>query len=144
MKRFIQICSFLSLLILFSAVSAQAQSVNRFEGQIPFDFNIGQKSYKAGSYVIKIRKDSVRNTTLTLEDNKGNVLHTALVLENGSTSETNPELVFNRYENQRFLSKIATTKSAFSIAMSNSEKQIAKQNREKSSETQIATLKPKR
>lgn len=36
MKKLIQICSLLSLLIVFSVVSAKAQTIQRFKADIPF------------------------------------------------------------------------------------------------------------
>lgn len=140
MKKLIQICSILSLLVIFTAVSAQAQSVTQYKAQIPFDFNIGQKSYEAGSYVIKVTKPSIGGITLSLEDNEGNKLQTLLGAENGDVSEKEPELVFNRYDNQRFLTKILTPKSGILVAMTKDERQIAKQQRTKS-KTQIALSK---
>jgi len=138
MKKLIQITAILSLLVIFSAVSAQAQSVNRYEADIPFDFNIGQKSYPAGSYVVKTAKLSDSYVSLTLQDKEGNKLQTILVAASGNVSGKQPELVFNRYENRRFLTQLLTQDARISIVMSKDEKRVAKQIREKNSSTQIA------
>jgi hypothetical protein len=138
MKKLIQICSLFGLLVIFSAVSANAQTVSSYKADIPFDFNIGQKSYQSGSYVVRTAKISDSAVSLTLEDEKGNKLQTILVAASGDASRKQPELVFNRYENQRYLTKLMTQNAIISIAMSKDEKRIAKQMQEKSSRTQIA------
>lgn len=141
MKKIIQICSILSLLIVFSAISAKAQA--SYKAEIPFDFNIGQKSYQSGSYVIKTAKLSASCVSLTLEDKEGNKLQTILVAASGDVSKKQPELVFNRYENQRYLTKLLTRDARISIAMSGDEKRIARQMKEKTSNTQIALIEAK-
>jgi hypothetical protein len=138
MKKLIQICSLLGLLVIFSAVSANAQAVSSYKADIPFDFNIGQKSYQSGSYVVKTTKISDASVSLTLEDAKGNKLQTILTAASDDVSQKQPELVFNRYENQRYLTKLTTQNAIISIAMSRDEKRIAKQMQEKGSRTQIA------
>jgi hypothetical protein len=138
MKKLIQITAILSLLVIFSAVSAQAQTVNRYEANIPFDFNIGQKSYPAGIYVVKTAKLSDSCVSLTVQDKEGNKLQTILVAASGNVSKKQPELVFNRYENQRYLAQLLTHDARISIVMSKDEKRVAKQRREKNSSSQIA------
>lgn len=138
MKKLIQICSLLGLLVVFSAVSATAQTVSSYKADIPFDFNIGEKSYQSGSYVIKTTKISDSSQSLTLEDEKGNRLQAILVAASGDVSKKQPELIFNRYENQRYLTKLTTQNQIISIAMSGGEKRIARQMQEKGSRTQIA------
>jgi hypothetical protein len=140
MKKLVQICSILSLVFVFSAISAQAQTVTRYEAQIPFDFNIGEKSYPAGSYVIRIAKNTTSSLALYLEDNKGKHLETAMVVQTGQVSKNEPEFVFSRYENQRFLTTIRTPERGFSFFKSDTEKQLTKKNREARTKTQIAAV----
>jgi hypothetical protein len=40
MKKLIQVFSFLSLVVVFSIVSANAQTVKQYAAEIPFDFSI--------------------------------------------------------------------------------------------------------
>jgi hypothetical protein len=139
MKKFIQICSLLSLVFVFTIVSAQAQTVKTFEAEIPFDFNVAQKSYSAGTYIIKVMKSAVNTKVVTLEDEKGNLLQSVVASTNGDTVKDESILVFNRYENKRFLTKLLTNESGILVAMSKTEKLIAKQ--ERNSQTQVALVK---
>lgn len=141
MKKFIQICSILSLLFMFSVVSARAQTVSRYEAKIPFDFNIGQKSYKQGTYLIKIEKLSDSCSALILEGADGNELQKILAAGSSTIAKKQPELVFNRYENQRFLNKMLTPDTGISIPASSAEERISKKLREKNSRVQAALVK---
>lgn len=108
MKKLVQICAMLSLVIVLSAVSAKAQTVRQYAAQIPFDFNIGQKSYQAGDYVIKISKFSLNTVSLALEDKNRNILQTMFVRQNGDVSKDVEKLIFTRNGNQRYLSAMFT------------------------------------
>ena len=141
MKKLIQLCSILSLLVVFSVVSAQAQAANYYEANIPFEFNIGQKTYQSGSYIIKTVKVSSNYSALTLEDKEGNELQKFLVTESSADTKKQPELVFSNYDNQRYLAKILTSDTAISVPTSSYEKQVAKKSREKINNTQVALAK---
>jgi len=142
MKKFIQICAVLSLVFVFSIVSAHAQqTVKQYEAKIPFDFNVGQKSYEAGSYVIKIARLSSNGIYLSLEDDKQNKLQTVLVAETGNLSQDAPQLLFDVRENQRYLTKIYTQEVGLSLGKPKNEKHGASKKQQTASETQavIAT-----
>ena len=140
MKKLIQICSILGLLIVFSAVAAKAQAVSSYKAEIPFNFSVGQKSYQAGSYVIKTAKLSESCVSLTLQDKQGNKLQTILVPARAEMSKKQPELVFNRYDNERYLTKLSTPDASISIVMSENERQTAKKIKDKKSSTQVALI----
>ncbi len=91
MKKLIQICSLLSLIVFFSIVSVQAQTVKQYAAEIPHDFNIGQKSYQAGSYTIKVSKVSLNVVSLSLEDKEKNNLQTILVRQNSNVAKREPK-----------------------------------------------------
>ena len=128
MKKLIQVCSILSLVVVFSVVSAWAQTVKQYAAEIPYDFNIGQKSYQADSadsYVVKISRISSNIVSLSLEDKEKNNLQTILVRENGNTTKHEPKLVFTRYDNQRFLTIMSMQEMGLSIVVSKDDKQSA-------------------
>jgi hypothetical protein len=102
MKRLIQTCSFIGLLLVLM-VSAQAQVSKTYRVQIPFDFNIGQESYQAGTYQV-----SRVNTMLLIRNQKTNdvkVLATQSE-EKGKSFET-PHFYFNRVEDKNMLVEVA-------------------------------------
>lgn len=139
MKKIIQLCSVLALLVTFSVISANAQSVKQYDAKIPFSFNVGQKTFEAGNYVIKISKSAVNSKILSLEDESGKQLQSIIVAESGDTAKGRLQLVFNRYDKQRFLSKLSNGETVFSIVKTDTEKQIAAGKRS-SSRTEVAVL----
>jgi hypothetical protein len=119
MKKLIQVCSMLCLVFVFAAVSAKAQTVKQYSAEIPFDFNIAQKSYQAGSYVIKISKLSLSNVALSLEDKDKNILQTVFIRGNGEAFKNEEKLVFTRDGEQRVLSQMVTHENEFKIPAPN-------------------------
>jgi hypothetical protein len=102
MKRLIQTGAFVGLLLVLM-VSAQAQVSKTYFVKIPFDFNIGQESYKAGTYQVNVLENMllIRNKKST----SSKVL-TTLSAEEGKGFET-PQFYFNRVENKNVLVEIA-------------------------------------
>lgn len=116
MKKLIQICSLLTLVVAFSFVSANAQTVQRFEADIPFAFNIGAKSYDAGNYVMKL-SNVPAGKVITLENDKNEVLKTFFALERGDAPAKNSFLRFVRSDDETlYLSKIFTPEKSFALA----------------------------
>src|SRR5262245_7411230 len=125
MKRIIQICSMLVLSAAFFVVSAQAQTVNRIDAKIPFDFQIGSKTYAAGEYVIKVSRSSADVAGDQLEDKNGKRLDSGLLAENGDSGKS--KLVFGRNENNdRVLSKVIVDDKGFSVLKTTLSKGSAK------------------
>lgn len=137
MKKLIQIGAFLSLVFVFSIVAAKAQTtVKQYEAKIPFDFNIGQKSYQAGNYVIKISRLASNGLSLSLEDDQRNSLQTILVSETGNLTKGAPQLVFNRQEDQRYLTGILTKEVGVAIGTPKAEKHQSGKNQPAASNPQ--------
>ena len=126
MKKFIQIASMLSLLVIFTVVSANAQS-NTYgsEVEIPFAFNVGDQSYEAGHYVFKVQKLTTGAATLTIEDTKNDKIRIVLMNANGETPGKDVNLVFNNINGQRYLSRVNTPERSFAIVKSGSERDAA-------------------
>ena len=123
MKKLIQICAVLSLVFAFSIVSAHAQqTVKQYEAKIPFDFNVGQKSYQAGNYVIKISRLASNGILLSLEDENNNRLQSVIVSETDTVSKDAPKLMFDVQDNQRYLTKIYTQEIGVSLGKAKAEK----------------------
>jgi hypothetical protein len=140
MNKLIQIGAILTLVVAFSAVAAFAGAVTRYDAQIPFAFNIGQKSYPAGTYVIRVTKISSSSGYLSLEDTKGNQLENVLVATSGEVVKGAPVFVFNRYENQSFLTRIATRDIGLTVPASKNEKQLVKGRRPENPKREVAVV----
>lgn len=136
MKKLIQICAVLSLVFAFSVVSAQAQQVKQYEAKIPFDFNVGQKSYQAGNYVIKISRLAANGLVLSLEDDKSNKLQTVMVSETENIAKNSPQLLFDVHENQRYLTGVITQDVGVAIAKPKSEKHNSAKRQQPASKSQ--------
>lgn len=144
MKKLIQIGAMFALLVSFTAVSAYAQKAFRYDAQIPFDFSVGQKSYKAGKYTIRVSNPFAATATVSIEDSEGNQFYTIHGLTSGEVSRNQPTLIFNRYENQNFLSKILVQEKGVTLPVSGAEKDLAGKSRKKKSKTQVAVAAPQR
>ena len=73
MKKFIQAFSLLSILVLGSVFSATANTAEPGFGtevEIPFAFNVGDRAYEAGSYIVKLARISDGTATLSIQDTK--------------------------------------------------------------------------
>lgn len=125
MKKIIQICSLLSLIVAFSFVSANAQAAKKITANIPFDFNIGTKHYTAGRYNLNVSESRSTGAVVRLTDANGDILTTILVLTGGESVPGDSKLVFNNYEGQRFLAEITTADGSYRIVRSGTEREVA-------------------
>ena len=126
MKKIIQVCSLLSLLFLFTAVSASAQSTLGVDVEVPFAFNIAGHSYDSGNYILKVTKFGTVTGTLSIRDPKTDELQIVLLNANGDESADGIKLVFDTIDGRRFLTKIRTPDRTFALGRSKAEKDAAK------------------
>jgi hypothetical protein len=107
MKRTLTLLAISSLLLVLAApLPAQFTMTTRLTANIPFEFVAGTRTLPAGDYVVDTR---TAYSLLRIWNEHTN--DTSAVLSNamsGSSIGTHPEakLVFNRYGNQYFLSRI--------------------------------------
>ena len=116
MKKLIQICSFLSLLVVFAVASANAHTVFGSEVEIPFAFSVGDKSYDAGHYIVKVTKISNGTASLSIQDTKDDSMQTVLMTVNGDDpSSGKVNLVFETARGTKYLSKVSTSSNTFAL-----------------------------
>ena len=132
MKKLIRISAFLSLMFVFSVVfaSAQRQTVKQYSVNVPFEFNVGQKSYPAGDYQIKLVKISSDAVSLSVMDGENKNLQTVIAPRRGDAATDEPKLIFSRYKNRRFLSQVKTKETGFALIKTAAEKRAAERNTE--------------
>lgn len=130
MKKLIQFSAVLGLIFVFSVVFANAQTTKRYSVNIPFDFNVGQKSYPAGNYQIKVERISIDAVAFSITDDEKNNLQTIIIPRKGKSAKDEPQLVFNRYKNQRFLSRFITAQNGYSLLKTAAERRAADLNTE--------------
>jgi len=117
MKRIIQVCSLLSLLVLFTAMSASAQISYGTDVEIPFAFNVGDKAYDAGHYIVKVTKLPNGAATLSVGDTKTDKVQTIVLSDNGGATADNVKLVFETVNGQKHLARIQTPQRTFAVAV---------------------------
>jgi len=104
MKKQIMIMAILlGCLITAGASHAQAQTLDPIKADIPFDFYIGEKLLPAGEYTIREKYQGLME--IQRDDGKA----TAFFITNDSQPRQEPtasELIFNRYGNETFLSRV--------------------------------------
>lgn len=115
MKRFLQFFSFIAIGLVFSAFSAQAQSVTKVQADVPFAFTIGDKTFEAGKYDLKVINNASGSVRVQLTDEDGKVMHSAVMLRNGSGISEKAELVFDVNGADRVLSSIKTDDAGYTL-----------------------------
>lgn len=130
MKKLIQFSAVLGLMFVFSVVFANAQTTKRYAVNIPFDFNVGQKSYPAGNYQIKVERISADAVSFSISDDEKNNLQTIIIPRKSESAKYEPQLVFNRYKNQRFLTRFINEQNGYSLLKTDAERRAADLNTE--------------
>ena len=115
MKKFIRISSLFGLLVVVSTISVTAQTGLGSEVDIQFAFNVGDKAYEAGSYVIKINRRIAGAATLSIRDTKTDERQTVLLSSNGEEGPGEMQLVFDTIEGQRYLTKVRTPERSYGL-----------------------------
>ena len=137
MKKFIQIYSLLSLLVLFPVAATHAQGFGT-DVDIPFDFNVGDRSYEAGNYIVKLDRRSAGMATLTIQNTKTDESQTVLLNVGPESRSGEVNLVFDTLEGRRYLTKVQTPERTYALLKSKTEKNaIRALNSEKASEAAV-------
>ena len=140
MKKLIQICSLLSLIVAFSFLSANAQNTTKIEAQIPFDFNIAGKQYPAGAYNLRVTNSRSVGVLVQLTDRENNNLGTLLVsLANGGMN-SEAKLIFDNYEGQRFLSRIDVREGSYRVLRSGVKRHTTGEKKSKVQSPEVVAL----
>src|SRR5215216_6652944 len=108
MKKFIQTCSLVSLLVLLAAGATFAQNGFGTDVNIPFAFNVGDHAYEAGEYIVKLEKLGNGMATLAIQHTKTDEIQRVLLNARGDAAGTDIKLVFDTINGQRYLTKLRT------------------------------------
>jgi hypothetical protein len=97
----------------------------RIRAEIPFDFMVGSKRMPKGEYLIESVNDS---GTLTIRDVKKGRAVTFMTVRHKPTDKPKSKLIFNRYNDQHFLSRIwdGSSETVLKLDKSKAEKKAAK------------------
>ncbi|MBA3769533.1 MAG: hypothetical protein H0X08_03390 [Blastocatellia bacterium] len=105
----LQISLLIGLVVLNLMVAVSANAQTQYRAHIPFDFTIGQKSYKAGSYFIDQLNTEATYKFVSLRDAKGR--RSQLIMTRPNEDDLKVEtasLAFSLYDSQYSLSVIRT------------------------------------
>jgi len=104
-----QLLSFAFALIVGLAMyptKAHAQIMGQLEGNVPFEFHVGNSKLPAGKYVIHTLDDSgLTVMEISSADGSTSVLFDVRSVEADSVPARN-ELIFNKYGNRYFLAQL--------------------------------------
>ena len=142
MKNLIlKVSSVFILAIILTVVSVQAQSFRQYKAQIPFDFNVGNKTYQAGDYKISLYNPSGLCAILKLENTETRDFIQLNVLTNGSRSRMNKtSLMFDQYGDQYSLSEVVSDDYGVSVTKTKAQKWLSKKLSQQSKTMAIALI----
>ncbi len=112
------ICTFISIAVLsvLSIVSTSAQSYGtRVEATIPFDFVVGKKTFKAGSYELLILGGNNGVYTASLKDEDGRNIYRTIALRSYNRTSKDCRMEFSVLGDERYLSAIKTPDVGYSF-----------------------------
>jgi hypothetical protein len=118
----------MSIIALALTTAAVANGQGNMRAQIPFDFSIANKDFRAGEYHVRRMNDAGDAVLIGSADARAQLV--VLTGRAGSAREdenTQSKLVFHRYGNQYFLSQIWTPGSGRELPMSKRERAIQRE-----------------
>jgi hypothetical protein len=108
-----------------STANAQTSGAHQITANIPFAFNVGEKSFPAGEYTVVCTNTASDRKVLQLRGKDGSIL----VQTNSVIGQTNEEakLVFNRYGDRYYFSQawLVADNTGMQVSRSRSEKATA-------------------
>ena len=137
----VKISSIFILAIIFTVVSVQAQSFRQYKAQIPFDFNVGNKTYKAGDYKLSLYNATGLCAVLKLVNTENHEFIQLNVLGNGSRSRMNKtSLMFDQYGDQYNLSELVSDDYGMTVTKTKAQKWVSKKLSQQSKTKAIALI----
>lgn len=104
-KQILSIVATLTLLIPMSIIGFAGLS-GTVRADIPFDFIVGNKEFKAGKYSVGRLSASNNNGTLIIRSEDDDAVATYNVINATDNGDSQARMIFRRYGNQYFLAKV--------------------------------------
>ena len=106
------------LAVLFGFGAVHAQTLGAYSAEIPFDFVVGDQTYAAGEYKIKVASPNYIANVLTVRNTEGRDVETFALATNGERSkDRNARLVFYRDGEDLVLRQIIAPRFGFTAPM---------------------------
>ena len=117
MKKLLQVGAILTVVFAFTAVAANAQINYGARVEVPFSFNVGEKTFEPGTYSVRIRKLATNSTVAMTISKAGSNVSQTVVLSSGCGERSDEvQLVFSDENGAKYLSGVTTADSAFALA----------------------------
>ena len=120
------------------AVAAKAQTGGRTQlvANIPFQFNIGNKTLPAGKYAVRAASGGTSIVVLTIQSHDGKASASLMMSTVEGKAQQGAKLIFNRYGNQYFFAEAWVDGDANGL-------QAPKSRAERAAESEMAGMKAK-
>ena len=143
MKRAnLRIFLMLGLFAILATASAQAQTRKEMTANIPFSFNVGEKSFPAGEYNVTRLNPASDKALIAIKSEDGRLSRIVLTMPVlTSRTQERARLVFNHYGDQYYLAQVWTPAddTGLQLLQSKSEQMVArKQAERKPEQTSVA------
>lgn len=131
MRKIIQIVSLLSIVLTVATFSVKASNAAPAaaeigfgtEVNIPFAFNIGDKAYEAGRYIVRVQKLPTGAAILSIRNPETDAEQTLFMNETGDGGTVDKvNLVFANVDGQRYLTKVRSQDKTFALIVSRDKK----------------------
>ena len=125
-KTIISLIAAVSFGVVLFATTLAAPFTVKIRAEIPFDFIVGKKRLPKGEYLIESLNDA---GTLTIRNAKRGKAVTFSTIRHKPTDGPKSKLIFNRYGDQYFLTRIwdGSSETVLKLNKSKTEKRLAKQ-----------------
>lgn len=97
----------LAAALIAAGTASSARADDRVVAKVPFAFVVGGTRLPAGKYIVKVVSDDLDVWQITSEDSRQTVAFTTVSASSPRTP-TNPELIFDKFDNQYFLSRVVS------------------------------------
>jgi hypothetical protein len=126
-KKILSIVAALTLIVTASIIGFAGLS-GRVSANIPFDFTVGNKEFKAGRYTVERLSASHTSDALIIRSADNSGAANFNVNRVGGKGNAQARLVFRRYGNQYFLAQIfdGDNSEGFGLLKSKAERELAK------------------
>lgn len=117
----------LTTALIANATASSARADERVIAKVPFAFVVGDSRLPDGEYTLKVVSEDLDVWAITSADGRHSVTFTTISASSPRTV-TKPELVFDRFDHQYFLSRVVSGNDAREIPLTHAgmEKEIVK------------------
>jgi hypothetical protein len=126
-KQILSVVTTLTLILSMSIIGFAGLTF-RVSADVPFNFMVGNKEFKAGKYTVGQSSESSTSTTLIIRSKDNNDMANFNVNNVYGKGKPQAKLIFHRYGNQYFLSQVfdGESEQGSALVKSTAEREAAK------------------